>query len=266
MRTYQNRALGCLAGLAMLFGSCGAVKAAFVVVNNDEWTLSNTGFGNAPDAGVFAQNVASLFSGGGSGDFLAYSSNFGLTQNSLANTMTGAGHTWTVSTAVSFDLPTLQTYDGVFLAGPVGGGAPDTAVLTQYVQGGGNVYLAGGTGVFTGGATGEAAVWNPFLNSFGLAFGSPFNGVGGNIPIGSSHPIFANVDTLYQNNGSDALDIDVSDPRGEVLVSFNGHDLYAIFDSTNTSPIPEPSTLIIWSLLGGIGIGIGCWPRRRRRG
>ena len=30
-----------------------------IVVNNDEWTLSNTGYSNAPDADRFARNVAS---------------------------------------------------------------------------------------------------------------------------------------------------------------------------------------------------------------
>jgi len=28
-------------------------------------------------------------------------------------------------------------------------------------------------------------------------------------------------------------------------------------------PIPEPATLIIWSLLGGLGVGLGWWRRRR---
>ena len=27
--------------------------------------------------------------------------------------------------------------------------------------------------------------------------------------------------------------------------------------------IPEPSTIIIWSLLGAVGLGIGCWRRRK---
>jgi hypothetical protein len=56
--------------------------------------------------------------------------------------MTSAGHSWTVSTAVTFDLPTLLQYEGVFLAG----NAVDNQVLINYVNNGGNIYLAGGTG------------------------------------------------------------------------------------------------------------------------
>jgi probable HAF family extracellular repeat protein len=29
------------------------------------------------------------------------------------------------------------------------------------------------------------------------------------------------------------------------------------------NPVPEPSTLIIWSLLGALGIGVGWWRRKR---
>jgi hypothetical protein len=173
--------------------------------------------------------------------------------------MTGAGHTYTTGFGPTFDLPTLLSYDGIFLAGQ--GAALDTSVLIAYVNAGGNVYLAGGTGNF-GGAAGEAAFWNPFLNAFGLGFGSPYNGVFGVVPISSSHPIFNGpggaVTGLYENNGNDSLDISVADPRGQVLISAGGHDLYAVFDS---AAIPEPSTLL---LLGGGLLGLLSWTTRRR--
>ena len=38
----------------------------------------------------------------------------------------------------------------------------------------------------------------------------------------------------------------------------------AYLDEVTVSAIPEPSTLIIWSLLGAIGITIGWWSRRRK--
>jgi hypothetical protein len=86
-----------------------------IVVNNDEWTLSNTGFSNAPDAGTFVNNTTSWFTGGGTGKFHAYSNNFGFTQSSLASTMANAGNTWTTGTNITFDLPTLLQYDGIFV-------------------------------------------------------------------------------------------------------------------------------------------------------
>jgi len=173
-----------------------------------------------------------------SGNFLAYSSNFGLTGSSLQSSMTSAGHSLTVTTGISFDLATLSTYDGVYLAGD----AADNTVLIDYVNAGGNVYLAGGTG--WGGALAEANRWNDFLNYFGMGFGTSYNGVVGNIAINSTHEIFQGVDHLYQNNGNDTLDIDISNPNSQVLLSYNGHGLYAVYDDVATS-IPEPAALLL---------------------
>lgn len=216
----------------------GNLYAGKIVLSNDEWEFTNYGFSQAvSDSGIFATNVASWFTGGPTGNFLAYSSNFGLTGSSLANTMTSAGHGWTVTTGISFDLATLSAYDGVFLAGD----AADNSVLIDYVNNGGSVYLAGGTG--WGGAYAEANRWNTFLNNFGLGFGAPYNGVGGNIPISSAHEIFNGVNYLYQNNGNNALDIDITNPNSQLLVSYRGRGLYAIYDDTVS--VAEPSALII---------------------
>ena len=115
--------------------------AGIVIVANDEWPTSNTGFSRAPSATNYVQNIASLFAGGATGNFHAYSNNFSMTGSSLANAMTSAGHTWSVGTNIKFDLPTLQGFDGIFLASS----SVDFDVLTQYVNSGGNIYLAGGT-------------------------------------------------------------------------------------------------------------------------
>ena len=87
--------------------------AGKIVVNHDEWTLSNTGFTQSPGAATFTENMVDFFAGGGSANIHAYSTNFGLTQTSLAATMSGAGHTYTTGTGISFDATTLSGFDAI---------------------------------------------------------------------------------------------------------------------------------------------------------
>lgn len=224
-----------------------------IVLANDEWTL-DTGFFPPNDPALFVANTTNWFTGGRPGRFLAYSNNHGVTSTNLADAVHAAGHSWTVSTAVPFNLPTLLGYDGVF----VGGYRADNQVLTDYVNAGGNVYAFAGTGDL-GDAASEAGAWNPFLSHFGLAFdGTRFNGVQYTIPIHSDHPIFAGVDDLYQDNGSSVIDLDPQDPRNRVLVSYHGEGLYGVFDA---APVPEPGTLAL--LAGPAGVLLAF--RRRRR-
>lgn len=246
----KKSCFACLILLLLIFGSWGSnAQAGRIVVANDDYTLSNTGFSDPNDPGAFALNVASWFPQvtPGSKDFLAYSNNIGLTQSSLSDVMTGAGYTWTVGTNPSY-LNNLSNYDAVFL----GGYAADNNILADYVRNGGNVYLLGGTGKF-GGAIGEANAWNPFLSQFGLGFEvEGYNGVGSvgdrSIAISSEHPIFSGVDHLYNYNGSDVV---ATGSNAQVLVTQNGHGLYGAYVST-----PEPATMFLFGFglvaLGGV--------------
>jgi hypothetical protein len=237
---------------------------ALLIVSHDEWALANLAFTSAPESTTaFARNIGSLFAPGGSGNFLVHSQNFGLVESTLATTMTDAGHTWTVDTT-PLDLATLGSYDGVFLAGPVNGSAPDNQVLIDYVRAGGNIYLAAGTfdpscpsssAGFCDAPT-EMAAWDVLLRTFGLSLESEYNGIGGlgtNIPIASSHPLFAGVTELYMASGLSVMDLDPTDSSQEVLVSSDGEGLYA-------TAIPEPGGAALVLL----GTSILAWRRRHQ--
>ena len=196
-----------------------------IVVNSDEWALSNTGFQQSPDAAKFAINVAKYFVGEGKGKFHALSNNFGLVESSLEQTMTQAGHTWTKGTNITIDLPTLSKYDGIFLAGD----AVDNQVLIQYVKNGGKVYLAAGTDVRGSleAAQAEADRWNTFLGEFGLKFARSYNGIKGNLSPNQSHPLFAGVKSLYSDNGNSITDLKPESPLNQIIQTHNEQGLIA---------------------------------------
>jgi hypothetical protein len=210
-------------GTAVLLAS--SVDAGRIVANNDEWTFSNTGFIAPSDPGVFALNVVGFLTGRSSASLLIYSSNFGLTQTSFLNTLTGAGHSVVVSTATPFTLGNLLNYDAVFITGV----NFDDQVLIDYVEAGGAVYICAGTGNATDTQN------NTFMNHFGLQFNG-LNGIGGHLPIVAPHPIFAGVDHLYQANGSTITDLDPNDDAQIVAVHTNGAGLYAVYDPESCRP------------------------------
>jgi hypothetical protein len=210
------------------------VQAGIVIVNHDEWTLATGTY-----AAQFGANIANYFAGGPGGNFLIYSNNFGLNNSTLINAITGAGHTVTANTGVTFDLPTLSAYTGIFLGGYVGGF--NASVLTSYVNNGGNVYLAGGTGAIVG----EDSVWDAFLNNFGFEFGPSYNGIGGNFVPSTSHPVFAGVASLYYDNGNTVI-LTGGNPNAQLIaVHPNGAGLVGIYEAGGVGEIPEPSTLAL---------------------
>ncbi|MFM6339329.1 MAG: lamin tail domain-containing protein [Dolichospermum sp.] len=206
-----------------------------IVVNGDEWTLSNQGFQKAPDTVTFVTNVAQYFVGDEKGKFHVLSNNFGLTQSSLEQTMTKAGHTWTKGMNIPIDLATLSQYDAVF----VGGDPVNNQVLIDYVKNGGKVYLCAGTG--QGGSQTEANNWNTFLAAFGLKYGGSYNGISGNCPVNQNHPLFAGVKTIYQDNGNSIVDLQPDSPLNQVILTHSsGQGLIATAEFIKT-PAPQPT-------------------------
>jgi hypothetical protein len=207
-----------------------------ILVSHDERAWTEDGFVRAPGARQFARNVAAWFTGGRPGKFLVYSKNFGLTGATLASVMTEAGHTWTVTTDAPFTLATLQQYDAVFLTGT--NPAVPTDVLTDYVRGGGRVFLGAGTCCDE---SVEAAQWNPFLHAFGLGYQPKLNNVANTVPIDSAEPVFAGVPSLYQGYGSVLEVTDPTNSNVRPLVSHSGYLLYAAYEGRS---IPVPVNIL----------------------
>jgi hypothetical protein len=240
-----------LSALALALGVAagGPAMAATIVVNNDEWTLSDTGFASAADTGQFVANLVAEFGP----TIHAYSGNFGFTQGSLATAMANAGATYTTGTGFDFTAANLSAYDAVFLGGFYLDAA-GIAELSSYVASGGGVYIAGGTNV--GGPAAEAAAWNGFLAPFGVQMNPFYNGVSGNVAV-SGDAIFDGVSALYQNNGNGLT--------GSSVVCCGDSGLYAVYRVSNgdgPAPIPLPATLpLLVAAMGGVGMLVA---RRRR--
>ncbi len=200
-------------------------KFGKILLANDASTLSNLGFEKSPDAAIFAKNIANWFTGGSPGKFHSYlDPDIAESESALAQTMTKAGHTWTVG----YDIP--EDVDAIF--------SHDTCVdedrLRDLLEAGGSVYLAAET-ENENYASGYEFNW--FLWEVGLQFHERYNGISGNQPINSEHPIFAQVKSLYQRNGSSIIDFQPDEQANQILVrSPDGEGLYAILDLSKATP------------------------------
>jgi len=245
----RGSGLSRLAVASLLAACCTNLHAGTVIVDNDEWTLSDTGFASEGSANgtTYAQNAASFLTGG-SGAVLIYSDNFGLDSGSLETALSSGGYSVTEDSSVGtpFTAASLSSYKAVFVGGD-SLNSTEISALQAYVSGGGGVYIAAGTGTIPGGAVGEAAQWNSFLTPFDLTLASVYNGVGGNVPVSSTSPILSGVSQLYYNNGNDVSTLG-SGPAQVIESDANGDGLIAEYSSGGSSVPDSGSTLVLAGL------------------
>ena len=232
------------------------LSAGRIVINSDEWTLADSGFSNAggSNAANFAVNMATFLAGPG-GNILIYSANFGLTQTTLSTTLTGAGFNLTTSTG-AFD-PT--GFDAVFLSQSLH--SADTSGLVDFVDGGGGVYIAAGT--TSSNPALAATLFNPFLNTFGLAYADFHDFAPSTDPIDDpSNPLFAGVTQLYYD-GVNPVFATGSSTDASVVEFGATSGLIAVYDDSAVTPqpIPEPGT---FGLVGAALCALALAYRRRK--
>ncbi|MEM8757131.1 MAG: hypothetical protein AAGF47_05035 [Planctomycetota bacterium] len=241
-----------------------------IIAAGDEWIFSDQAYdADAVQASRLALNIADAMAGGQAGaDFLVYTTENRVRNGNLAATMTDAGYGWDRNTTLTFDLPTLQTYDGIWLSGDLGRSPAEMAVLQDYVTQGGSVFVLGGT---SGSGAEIAAAWNPLLSLGGLAFDDEkFPGsftASFEVNAGSS-TLDDGVSSIFWGNGQNVLGVtgvqpDVgsiefvtADFSGEV---FMGQALSSAEPIIGIFQIPAPSGLAV---LAAAGLAA----TRRRRG
>jgi RHS repeat-associated protein len=222
-------------GFTVNLGTSGSGR---IVVGHDVNTLSSSVAG--PNEIQFAVNLANWLTGANSGNIFAVESSPGDETRDYAPSvkaaLANAGFTVTYvsnpATVAGLTLADLQTYIAVF----VGETYPTKAsisspVLTQYVNGGGNVYVYGGVGESP---AVEAAFLNPFLQAFGLAFDTTtYNGLN-SVNVTSTHPIFNGLTgkTLGSGNGQDIYNLGTN-PNASIVQFQGPHGVYAVVNSAS---------------------------------
>ncbi|MGA2198136.1 MAG: PEP-CTERM sorting domain-containing protein [Bryobacteraceae bacterium] len=242
-----------------------SASAGSIIVNNDEWTLSNSGFSSAGATNVtnFAQNAALFLTGGpnsGATKVWIDSDDFGLTGSDLSTALSAYNLTDSGSFS-AFTLSTLEGYQAVFLGGDTLTSAEETALIA-YVNAGGGVYVAAGTGNITtggGGAAGEAAQWNAFLNTFDLNLASTYNGFTGTFATDGTSPILNGVAQLFYDNGNT---VNTTGSLAQIITDLNGAGLIGAYPGAPSSPVPEPSTVLLVTIAMA---GVGLYGGKRRR-
>jgi hypothetical protein len=209
----------------LILAAIPTVAQSIVVSNDEQFTSQN--YLSADNDQLLVTNIAAWLTSGVPGKrILILSSNPGLNNAALISYLgPGTGNLgYAVTTTVTAPATLVNgtgapLYDAVFVSGDCrydslafattscsAGFAALDAVLVNYVNAGGNVFLEVGLVCDTGGVT-----WDPFLNAFGMAIAPGCNGISqqnvnvssfqGQTPYGPA--LFAGVNSVYIDEGED---------------------------------------------------------------
>ena len=216
--------------------------AQSIFVSNDEWSTDSYYLGLVDDK-QFAKNVAAWLTEGSTGPkkILILSNAGRLNNSTFAGYLTSLGYSVTTTTAVPVTFPTPAQYQAIYVAGeckytplvfatavPCSAGfAALDASLVTYVNGGGNVFLAGGI------VCNEGKAWNAFLNAFGLNLDSTCNGIYTTkvdvspfqTQVLYGPQLFNNVNRVYIDGGEN-VSSPGANPSVEIFTDANGNPLY----------------------------------------
>jgi len=212
-----------------------------IVVGHDINTFSSSVAGS--EEATFAVNVATfLTSSSATKKLLLFESNPGNGTRDFApivkTALSDAGFTVTVTPDY---ITLIESFDAIFVAENYPEtGFLDNWALISYVDDGGGVYLAGGVGSGNGAAA-EAAGWGAFLDSFGLAFESTYNGISGPVPITGTHPIFAGVTSLSAGIGQFIVDRGTN-PDASIVQRVGDRGVYAVVEATTATSTTTTTT------------------------
>jgi hypothetical protein len=234
----------------VLLSGSKAAASGRIIACLDDWTLGDLALTRAPDTGQFITNIATWFTHGNAGRFLCSSSFSAGGHVGFTSALTNAGNILVITNVglATLGLSNWLTYDALF----VGDASIDNAMLTNYVNAGGNVY------VYAIGAGSGPSEWNAFLQPFGLAFGGSLPGDEVvDVITNTAHPLLHGVTNLFYFNGEIVQVVNASDPRSQVLqFDTAGRGILAVWDPTALAPTNRPKLSITptnLELIGTVG-------------
>ncbi len=142
-------------------------------------------------------------------------------------------------------LAIANQYQGIFLAND----AVPNDLLINYVNNGGCVYVGAGSG----GTDHDSDLWNDFLSAFDINLDSANNHIEGLQSIDSHHPVFLDVNTLYQNNGNLISLKNAQSSIAQLISNTHYTGLYAIADLGRYA-MPGGPNLELFGSLQNVGI------------